>query len=167
MSPFLDYAGSPASSSDSKAADDAGVEINHLPTNAAEPIAITGLSFKFPQDATSYETFWEMLSQGRNAMTDFPNSRLNLHAFHHPDPNRMDTVSDFDFLAACTALHTYLLQKLTVRGGHFLKEDVAFFDAPFFSITANEAESMDPQQRGLLEAAYLALENGTRASHSG
>jgi acyl transferase domain-containing protein len=34
------------------------------------------------------------------------------------------------------------------------------FDAPFFSITANEAAAMDPQQRMVLEASYRALENG-------
>lgn len=34
------------------------------------------------------------------------------------------------------------------------------FDAPFFSITAKEVSSMDPQQRWALEAAYHAFENG-------
>lgn len=47
-----------------------------------------------------------------------------------------------------------------MRGGHFLKEDLAIFDASFFSITASEAMAMDPQQRMLLETAYTALENG-------
>lgn len=49
---------------------------------------------------------------------------------------------------------------MNVRGGHFLKEDVGTFDAPFFSITSTEAASMDPQQRILLETAYTAFENG-------
>ncbi len=44
--------------------------------------------------------------------------------------------------------------------GHFLKDDIAAFDAPFFSITPPEAAGMDPQQRGLLENAYRAMENG-------
>ena len=47
-----------------------------------------------------------------------------------------------------------------MRGAHFLEEDIAVFDAPFFSITPAEAASMDPQQRGLLETTYRALENG-------
>ncbi len=49
---------------------------------------------------------------------------------------------------------------MNLRGGHFLKDDVARFDAPFFSITPNEAKAMDPQQRMMLEVAYEGLENG-------
>jgi len=47
-----------------------------------------------------------------------------------------------------------------MRGAHFLKEDLGAFDASFFSITPAEAAGMDPQQRGILETAYRALENG-------
>ena len=50
---------------------------------------------------------------------------------------------------------------MNVKGGHFIREDLAGFDAGFFSITPSEASSMDPQQRWLLESAYEALENGT------
>jgi acyl transferase domain-containing protein len=37
---------------------------------------------------------------------------------------------------------------------------VAAFDAPFFSVTAKEASTMDPMQRWTLEATYHAFENG-------
>jgi acyl transferase domain-containing protein len=50
--------------------------------------------------------------------------------------------------------------QIPVRGGHFLSEDISCFDAPFFSVTATDAAVMDPQQRGLLEHTYKALENG-------
>jgi hybrid polyketide synthase/nonribosomal peptide synthetase ACE1 len=41
-----------------------------------------------------------------------------------------------------------------------LDEDIRVFDAAFFNISANEAESIDPQQRILLETVYEALEAG-------
>lgn len=45
------------------------------------------------------------------------------------------------------------------RGGYFLHEDIAAFDAPFFSISPAEAISMDPSQRILLEVTYEAIES--------
>ena len=103
------------------------------------PLAVVGLSLKFPQDAVSPESFWNMLVEGRCASTEFPPDRLNIDAYHNPDTSRLDTLS--------------------MRGGHFMTEDLGLFDAPFFSITAAEAEAMEPQQRLVLEAAYRALEN--------
>ena len=41
-----------------------------------------------------------------------------------------------------------------------MKEDIASFDASFFSISTSDAANMDPQQRKLLEYTYKALENG-------
>lgn len=58
-----------------------------------DPLAIVGFSLRFPQDATTPEAFWKMLIEGRSAMTEFPMDRMNIDAFHHPDPNRTDTVS--------------------------------------------------------------------------
>ncbi|CAG7929919.1 unnamed protein product [Penicillium olsonii] len=103
------------------------------------PLAVVGLSLKFPQDAVSPEAFWDMLVEGRCASTEFPSDRLNIDSFYNPDTSRLDTLSQ--------------------RGGHFMTEDLGLFDAPFFSITAAEAEAMDPQQRLVLEVAYRALEN--------
>ncbi|RSL66807.1 hypothetical protein CEP54_003548 [Fusarium duplospermum] len=42
--------------------------------------------------------------------------------------------------------------------GHFINEDLGLFDAPFFSVTANEAAAMDPMQRWTLETTYHAFE---------
>ena len=102
-----------------------------------EPIAICGLSLKFPQEAISVEAFWEMLVEKRTAMTEFPKDRLNIDAFY--DPNRQNTL--------CT------------RGGHFIKDDISLFDADFFSVSPSEAAALDPQQRLLLEVTFEALES--------
>ncbi|KAL3473806.1 hypothetical protein BJX99DRAFT_272015 [Aspergillus californicus] len=103
------------------------------------PLAIIGFSLKFPGDAVSAESFWETIVQGSCLSRDFPPEKLNIDAHYHPDPNR--------------------LHSLSLKGGHFMKEDLSLFDAPFFSITATEAQAMDPQQRLVLEASYRALEN--------
>ncbi|KAL2871600.1 type I polyketide synthase [Aspergillus lucknowensis] len=104
-----------------------------------EPIAVIGLSLKFPQDATSPAAFWQMLMEKRCATTEVPADRYNIDAFHGLDTGRTNQVRP--------------------RGGHFIKEDLTLFDAPFFSITSTEAASMDVQQRQLLECVYRALEN--------
>lgn len=57
-----------------------------------DPVAIIGISAKFPQDATSAEAFWQMLGEGRSAMTEVPGDRFNIDAFYHPDADRSDTV---------------------------------------------------------------------------
>lgn len=51
-------------------------------------------------------------------------------------------------------------KQIPLRGGHFVQENLGSFDAPFFSITPEEAACMDPQHRRLLETAYHALEDG-------
>lgn len=50
--------------------------------------------------------------------------------------------------------------QISTTSGFFL-DDVSYFDAPFFSITAREAAAMDPMQRLGLEVAYESFENGT------
>ena len=57
-----------------------------------EPLAVVGLAIKFPQEATSVENFWRLLLEKRCAMTEWPEDRLNIDAFHHPDPSRRGTV---------------------------------------------------------------------------
>ncbi|KAL8721436.1 MAG: hypothetical protein Q9225_001881 [Loekoesia sp. 1 TL-2023] len=104
-----------------------------------EPVAVIGFSARFPQDASSPEAFWQMLMEGRSAMTEVPRDRFNIDSYYNRNSNRLDT--------------------LNVKGGHFLQGDLAAFDAPFFSVPYTEAVSLDPQQRGLLESTYKALEN--------
>ncbi|KAI1100274.1 hypothetical protein F4804DRAFT_54093 [Jackrogersella minutella] len=107
--------------------------------DASMPIAIVGISGRFPGDATTPGKLWDMVRQKRSARTDVPQNRYNIDAFYHPSPDHQGSTS--------------------ARGGHFLKDDVAAFDAPFFKITGQEAHAMDPQQRMSLELAYEALES--------
>ena len=65
--------------------------------------------------------------------------RFNMNAFHSTAKGRLNTS--------------------TTQGAHFLRQDVAAFDANFFSIGHNEAIAMDPNQRLMLEVAYEAFEN--------
>ncbi|RFU36270.1 hypothetical protein B7463_g122, partial [Scytalidium lignicola] len=108
-------------------------------TNPGMPIAVVGLSCRFPGGANSEAQLWDMLATSRHAWSEIPKNRLNAEAFYHPDNSRKGTFN--------------------VRGAHFLQHDIAAFDAPFFSISANEAKAMDPQQRMLLETTYEAFEN--------
>ncbi|RKK49164.1 hypothetical protein BFJ66_g7214 [Fusarium oxysporum f. sp. cepae] len=48
--------------------------------------------------------------------------------------------------------------------GHFINDDVAAIDAPFFSLTAKEASARDPMQRWTLETTYHAFENAVTGS---
>ncbi|KAF6807652.1 polyketide synthase [Colletotrichum musicola] len=104
-----------------------------------EPIAVVGINLKFPGDAITPESFWKMLHEGRSTAERVPADRFNIDAFHHPDPNRMDSIR---FTEA-----------------HFMAEDPRDFDAPFFSMSPAEASILDAQQRGLLEGAYRVFEN--------
>ena len=107
---------------------------------AIRPIAIVGMSCRFPGDATTPSRLWDMLAQGKDAWSEIPPSRFNLKAFYHPDGSRNGATN--------------------VRGAHFLHEDLSLFDARFFGITPSEAAALDPQQRLLLETSYEALESG-------
>jgi acyl transferase domain-containing protein len=53
-----------------------------------DAIAITGFSFKFPQGAEDEAGFWEILENGRNVMSPWPEKRANVDAFRHPGDTR-------------------------------------------------------------------------------
>ncbi|KAK4153322.1 hypothetical protein C8A00DRAFT_33947 [Chaetomidium leptoderma] len=105
----------------------------------AMPIAIVGIGCRLPGGASDPDKLWELLMERRSARRETPQDRFNIDAFNHPDADRNGTLNN--------------------RGGHFLDEDIAAFDAPFFSISPAEAISMDPMQRMLLEVVYEATEN--------
>jgi phthiocerol/phenolphthiocerol synthesis type-I polyketide synthase C len=106
-----------------------------------EPIALIGMGCRFP-GATDPRAFWQLLSEGRDAVTEVPPDRWHLNDVYDPDPTKPGT--------------------LNTRWGGFI-DQVDRFDAAFFGISPREASRMDPQQRLLLEVAWEALEDAHQA----
>lgn len=61
-------------------------------SKSEEDVAVIGIAIKFPQDATSTESFWNMLMDRRSALTDVPKDRYNIDAFWSPDASEPGTV---------------------------------------------------------------------------
>lgn len=57
-----------------------------------EDIAIIGFACKLPQDITDSESYWKTIEEGKNVMTDWPESRMRLDAFYSADPRIQDSV---------------------------------------------------------------------------
>lgn len=74
--------------------------VAHLEEDKLEPIAVIGLALRFPQDATSPEAFWQMLMDGRSAMTEVPKDRFNIDAFYQSDLKMTNVVRKCTGLAA-------------------------------------------------------------------
>ena len=104
-------------------------KLEALENTQHEPIAVVGMGCRFP-GANNPAEFWQLLRDGKNAITTTP-------------VQRWDKSDEND--------------RAIARGGFVphLKE----FDASFFRISPREAVSIDPQQRLLLEVSWEALEN--------
>jgi acyl transferase domain-containing protein/SAM-dependent methyltransferase/acyl carrier protein len=103
-----------------------------------EPLAIVGIGLRFPGGASNAASYWRILAERVNAVTEIPAARWNIDDIYDPDPDAPG--------------------KMYSRHGAFLP-DVDGFDAHMFGVSPREAVELDPQHRIALEVAWEALEN--------
>ncbi len=106
--------------------------LDNVERAANEPIAVVGMGCRFPGGGNGTEAFWQALDEGVDAIREIPPSRWSPEAIPGDRP------------AARWAA---------------LLDDIEKFDAAFFEISPREAETLDPQQRMLLEVTHEALED--------
>ncbi|KUI35886.1 polyketide synthase [Mycobacterium sp. IS-1590] len=107
---------------------------DHDPTTR---FAIVGYAARFP-GARDADEFWDLLREGRDAISEVPAERWDAEDFFDPEPGAPGKV-------------------VTRRAGFI--DDATGFDAPFFGMSTREARMMDPQHRLLLETAWRAVEH--------
>src|ERR1700745_2843754 len=101
-------------------------------------IAIIGVGCRFPGKINDTDSFWKLLTEGREAVSDVPPDRWNVERFFDTEPG--------------------LPGKSIAKRGGFLDE-IDQFDPQFFGISPREAPYVDPQHRLLLETAWEAIED--------
>ncbi|WP_186762922.1 SDR family NAD(P)-dependent oxidoreductase [Lentzea tibetensis] len=141
---WLDDAPAPVSAAPAPAP--AAEASTRRPAPAGEPIAVIGISGRYP-DAPTLEAFWDNLRAGRDSVREVPEQRWSLDGFYEPDQQRaVDTGASYS------------------KWGGFL-DGFARFDAAFFGIAPRDVADIDPQERLFLETVWCALEDAgyTRA----
>src|SRR5690606_17776088 len=111
---------------------------------AHDPVAIIGVSGKFPQAETLQE-LWDNLIDGRDCIQEIPASRWDWQALYG-DPRTEEN-------------------KTNARWGGFI-DGVDEFDCLFFGISPREAQLMDPQQRLLMAYVWKVIEDAGYAAQS-
>jgi acyl transferase domain-containing protein len=113
--------------------------LSHIPAKEqSEPIAIIGMGCRLPGGVHDGESFWELLSAGRDAIREVPQDRWDVDAYYDPNPDAPG--------------------RMVTRWGGFI-DNPDLFDPKFFGIAPAEATAIDPQHRLLLETAWEAIED--------
>ena len=106
-------------------------------SNLNEPIAIIGMSGRFPQ-ARTIDEMWQILAEAQDAVRKVPPERYDWSNINgNPLLNK---IGPSDTWMGCMP-------------------GVDEFDPLFFEISPSEAELMDPRQRHLLQESWNALED--------
>ena len=106
---------------------------------AATPIAIVGIGCRFPGDITDAESFWRVLIDGVDAISEIPADRFDIAKYYDATPG--------------------LRGSIVSKMGGFVNQRLDEFDALFFGISRSYADRLDPQQRLLLESSWEAMED--------
>src|ERR1700761_3761294 len=113
----------------------------HEAQGVGESFAIVGYALRVPGAADADE-FWEVLRDGRDAVSEVPPDRWDVDEYYDPDPDAPG--------------------KIVSRRAGFI-DDVTGFDASFFGLSKRETMLIDPQHRLLLETSWRAVEHSGTA----
>lgn len=109
-------------------------QLSFRAVDSAAPLAVVGIACRYPAGSDDIGKFWAALTNRQDGIKPISGDRFDLKILY----NNQDTYA---------------------KHGGFI-HDIDLFDASFFSVSAQEAFSMDPQQRLILEVSSSVILRG-------